>query len=645
MTGELQTELLRLSKEHALEPAQSRMPLGFSFGVEDEMTPTFLPVKLNLGSAQKAFVSMKVHVERGGGFYIVLHRSRQPPVDGRYTVMIYIEPPKNTSNKGSLYVANNQPISLHEHLERQPVTKKGGIGHLVSAPNFDVCSDTSTSIGYLIEIDAKLNTVTVEHYGESKAYNFRKVVAKQVVGLGECQFVGVLPGGPQVSQVNVSDAQINSSKLPHLNPEAPLPPKVGGKGPLRPRKPSSAFAIMGGGAAQPKETVWQWLGDGNVWTDQMPEVTKAVEAAHQAGDASVTCTIRGKPYVINLKKNFQYWVKTPGNKRQVRRVEGSNSSDGGGGGGGGVLGAISKGIGGLLGGLLGPVVAAPSVTPPPAGGIDGGDGGGGGAAAAAGQWQVQLPAGWVAYDDSATIEAAWAMKKPSAKLTIAGKPYTLDFAKKYQYMDHTPKRIRSIRRVPGATQQLAPAPTPAPAPPSPAPAPAEVARWQWKDGSSWKDFPHASQLKINDAESNGLLTTEIEAGGRTYVVDLSQKIQYQKSDQFRQRPIRKVTTPGVGAVAPPPLLHAVGGGGGGGGAAGIPRPFWEWKSNGGWLAYPKDVSDGISAARLNGDTSYTYTRSNGDSYIVTFTGSKKVTGRQSRSDDPTRVRSVRAPEA
>ena len=95
-------------------------------------------------------------------------------------------------------------------------------------------------------------------------------------------------------------------------------------------------------------------------------------------------------------------------------------------------------------------------------------------------------------------------------------------------------------------------PTPAARPP------AEIARWQWKDDSGWKDFLPASQLRIADAESNGFVTAGIEAGGRTYVVDLNLKVQYQQLDQLRQRSIRKVTTPGVGVVVkpaePPPSL-------------------------------------------------------------------------------------------
>ena len=84
--------------------------------------------------------------------------------------------------------------------------------------------------------------------------------------------------------------------------------------------------------------------------------------------------------------------------------------------------------------------------------------------------------------------------------------------------------------------------------------------------------------------------------------------------------------------------------GGGGGGGGVARTAWEWKGNSGWIVYPKDVSDGLAAARLNGESTYTYTRDNGDSYIVTFKANT-AHARQARADDPSRVRSVRAPDA
>ena len=174
--GELQTELLELSREHALEPETSPMPSGFSFGVSSdqgkEMQACYLPTKASFGGGNKVFVNMKVHVERGSGFYIVLHNSRK--ASAKYTVAVYVEPPKNHTNKGSLYIANNQQITLHAHVERSPMPIKGGvrvgIGHLVSEPNFDICCDTSTAIGYELEINPKEKTVSIQHYGVSYAY-------------------------------------------------------------------------------------------------------------------------------------------------------------------------------------------------------------------------------------------------------------------------------------------------------------------------------------------------------------------------------------------------------------------------------------------------------------------------------------------
>merc|ERR1719272_2432644 len=143
-----------------------------------------------------------------------------------------------------------------------------------------------------------------------------------------------------MARVNVSDARISPARLDDLTPQAPQPPRSAlAKG--MPRKHKSKTFSKGGGAAQSKETVWQWHGDGNVWTNQTPDVSRAIEEAHQAKQGQVTCTIRGKPYVIDLKGNFQYMAKTPHAKRKVRRVEGSDSQ-GGGQGGGGMIGAVVK---------------------------------------------------------------------------------------------------------------------------------------------------------------------------------------------------------------------------------------------------------------------------------------------------------------
>ena len=374
-------------------------------------------------------------------------------------------------------------------------------------------------------------------------------MAEGVVGLEDVQYVGVLPG-PTYPQVNVSDARISPTRLDYMTPQAPPPPKSTlAKGTLRPSKSKSSCFTKGGGAAQQEETVWQWNGDGNEWTNQMPEVSRAIEEAHQAKKNSVTCTIRGKPYVIDLKRNVQYMQTTPHAKRKVRRVEGSNSQ---GGGLLGAVGAVAKGVGGLLGsligavsphgggaaavpvtpGLFGAVACPPTPTPlPPA--VPGGEC----------LWQWKNNSGWEDFPAAAQLSINDAVSKGLSTAIVdgGGRRYVVDLAKKVQYQQDDPSRQRKIRPTPllGGAAVVPAAPglfgaaacVPAPTPLTPLPAPpapsAVISRWQWKNNSGWEDFPPAAQLTINDAVLKGLPTAIIDGGGRKYVVDLAKRVQYQ----------------------------------------------------------------------------------------------------------------------
>lgn len=223
--GALQTELLKLSEREALERLDSVMPAGFSFGAAVPMKPCFLPTRIQKGG--KAYINMRVHVSRGNGFFVVLHSGRKTPADNKYKVLIYIEPPSHQlSNKGSMYIAVDQDPLNHYAIERSPALGKGMMGHKESMPGFDASCDIGnaggTSIGYEIHLDAAKKTVSVTHYGVSRAYNSLEVVATGIEHLADVRYVGVMPHSEIANarnvNVNVQDARISPTRLAELTP-------------------------------------------------------------------------------------------------------------------------------------------------------------------------------------------------------------------------------------------------------------------------------------------------------------------------------------------------------------------------------------------------------------------------------------------
>ena len=410
---------------------------------------------------------MKVYVSRGSGFFVVLHKARKPTVEGEYTVLIYIEPPSSQeSNKGKLYIANNQHPSNHETMENhfaQP-GKVGAIGHKIIAPGFDAGCDTGTSIGYEIHLNAADGTVSVTHYGASRAYTNRRVVAKGITGLESVRYVGVLPGSEQNSaQVHVQDARISRTRLAVLTPANITPDRIqpAPTGKYRPRNSSVVASKVSPTSAtsQLAETVWQWYGDNRDWHDQTAINSQIIEEAYLSKQALAYCKINSMTYIIDLKENMQYMETTPRNKREVRRIEGTNSSGGAG------AGLEMNRAGSFRPGGLGPAK-------PPRAKVAGKSKGGGAASAGAtapgaatggapvyrvsvpAQWQFKMPKGWTPYHkpDNATIEAAWTTNAHSARFSIpkTGAVYIVDFKSRTHWPEKNPTARRQVRRfVPG----------------------------------------------------------------------------------------------------------------------------------------------------------------------------------------------------